>query len=103
MKTIISSLAVLAFTGAIGSAAAQDHNPAVKDSTAAHVEHAADGANSFTEDQAKGRIEKSGFSDVMDLKKDNNGHWIGWATKGGKKVHIALDYKGNITTLADKK
>jgi len=103
MKTIISSIAVAALFSGIGHAAAQDHNPAIKDSTVTQVSHAADGANSFTEDQAKGRIGKAGYRDITDLKKSDDGHWVGWATKDGKKAHIALDYKGNVTTVAGKK
>ena len=54
------------------------------------------GANSFTEDQAKGRIEDAGFSEVTELKKDDQGVWRGQATKDGKKTPVALDYQGNV-------
>lgn len=54
------------------------------------------GANSFTEDQAKGRIQDAGFSDVSKLTKDDQGIWRGQASKGGKNTTIALDYKGNV-------
>ena len=40
------------------------------------------GANSFTEGQAKSRIEASGYSNVSELKKDDNGVWRGQAIKG---------------------
>ena len=33
------------------------------------------GANSFTEGQAKSRIEEKGFKNVSDLKKDDAGVW----------------------------
>jgi len=55
------------------------------------------GANSFTESQAKSRIEAAGYSDVSGLAKDTNGVWRGKAAKAGKNVDVALDYQGNIT------
>lgn len=54
------------------------------------------GANSFTEDQAKGRIQDAGFADVSKLTKDDQGIWRGQATKNGKNTTVALDYKGNV-------
>ncbi|MFA6154208.1 DUF4142 domain-containing protein [Mesorhizobium sp.] len=58
------------------------------------------GANSFTEDQAKGRIQDAGFADVSALTKDDQGIWRGQATKDGKKVDVALDYQGNVVAGA---
>jgi hypothetical protein len=54
------------------------------------------GANSFTESQARSRIEDRGFTNVSGLKKDDQGIWRGTATKDGKAVAVALDYKGNV-------
>ncbi len=54
------------------------------------------GANSFTESQAKARIEANGFSNVSGLKKDDGSIWRGTAMKDGKSVSVALDYQGNI-------
>jgi hypothetical protein len=54
------------------------------------------GANSFTEGQAKSRIESAGFSAVSDLKKDDAGVWRGKASKGGKQVSVSLDFQGNV-------
>jgi putative membrane protein len=54
------------------------------------------GANSFTEDQAKGRIQDAGFADVSKLTKDDQGIWRGQANKDGKNTTVALDYKGNV-------
>ena len=39
------------------------------------------GANSFTEGQAKSRIEEKGFKNVSDLKKDDAGVWRGRLTR----------------------
>lgn len=55
------------------------------------------GANSFTEGQAKSRLEQNGYSNVSALKKDDNGVWKGSATHSGAKVNVSVDYRGNIT------
>ncbi|AMJ63904.1 PepSY domain-containing protein [Bosea sp. PAMC 26642] len=54
------------------------------------------GANSFTEGQAKSRLEANGYSAVMDLKKDDQGVWRGKATHEGKSTAVSIDYRGNI-------
>jgi hypothetical protein len=54
------------------------------------------GANSFTENQARERIEKAGLTQVTDLKKDDQGIWRGRAMMGGKQTDVALDYRGNV-------
>lgn len=54
------------------------------------------GANSFTEGQARGRIEDRGFSQVTDLKLDSQGVWRAKAMHDGKSVEIAMDYQGNV-------
>jgi hypothetical protein len=56
------------------------------------------GANSFTEAQAKARIEQAGFSKVTGLRKEGDGIWRATATKGDARVNVALDFRGNVTT-----
>jgi hypothetical protein len=56
------------------------------------------GANSFTEGQARSRIEAAGFADVSGLEKDDQGIWRGRATRGGQQVGVALDFQGNVST-----
>jgi hypothetical protein len=55
-----------------------------------------EGANSFTEAQAKDRIAEAGYTDVKDLKLDGKGIWRASGMKDGKAVSIALDYQGDI-------
>jgi hypothetical protein len=55
------------------------------------------GSNSFTEGQAKSRIESNGFSNVSELRKDDQGVWRGKAMKDGKSVTVSLDFQGNVT------
>jgi sporulation protein YlmC with PRC-barrel domain len=74
-----------------------DSQPTVTASTNANAETPPfPGANSFTETQARSRIEDHGFTAVSDLRKDDQGIWRGTAMKDGKSVSVALDYKGNI-------
>jgi hypothetical protein len=54
------------------------------------------GRNSFTEGEARNRIEKFGYSNVTGLTKDADGIWRGTATKNGATGDVALDYQGNI-------
>ena len=54
------------------------------------------GANSFTEGQAKSRIESSGYTNVSELKKDDSGVWRGKAMKDGRSINVSLDFQGNV-------
>ena len=54
-------------------------------------------SNSFTEGQAKGHIENAGYSNVTGLTKTPDGLWTAKATKGGKTVEVAVDFKGAVT------
>jgi hypothetical protein len=77
------------------AAAAGDRNQAVA-TTGANAPQPAKGANSFSDGEARRRIESRGYSTVADLKKDGDGVWRGSAMKDGAKVGVWLDYKGNI-------
>ena len=55
------------------------------------------GANSFTEGQAKSRLETNGYSNVSELAKDQQGVWRGKASKGGKTMDVSVDFQGNVT------
>jgi putative membrane protein len=54
------------------------------------------GANSFTEAQARSRVESRGYTNVSSLMKDEQSIWRGKASKDGKDVSIAVDYQGNV-------
>jgi protein CpxP len=54
------------------------------------------GANSFTEGQARSRIEAQGFSNVTDLRKDDQGIWRGKAMRNGQSTGVAIDYRGTV-------
>ncbi|MDP3545104.1 MAG: hypothetical protein Q8S29_02875 [Phreatobacter sp.] len=55
------------------------------------------GANSFTEGQARGRFEDAGITGVTDLTKDDNGIWRGRGQWNGRAVTVGLDFRGNIS------
>lgn len=56
------------------------------------------GANSFTEGQAKARMEERGYTQLTDIRKDDQGIWRAKGMKDGRSVGVALDYQGNIVT-----
>lgn len=55
-----------------------------------------EGRNSFTEGQAKSRIEGAGYTEVSALKKDDSGVWRGKASKDGSVKDVSLDFEGNV-------
>jgi putative membrane protein len=75
--------------------------PAVTTTDTANPAAPVPGANSFTEDQAKDRIQDAGFSGVSKLTKDDQGIWRGQASKDGKTTSVALDYQGNVVAGAN--
>lgn len=77
------------------------NNPALAtDEAVAEREAAApaSGANSFTQDQARERIEAAGYTNVSGLVQDPNGVWRGNASIAGQSQVVILDYQGNIST-----
>ncbi|PPQ39529.1 PepSY domain-containing protein [Rhodopila globiformis] len=105
MKSVILGVATaailaggpcLAETTQNGQAAASgDTNQAVA-TTNANAPTPARGANSFTMNEAKSRLEKQGFSNVSNLHKDHNDIWRGKAEKNGMTDSVWVDYKGNV-------
>ena len=90
------------FSLAAGVAVAQPANPNANTPAISSTKSEANpnapvkGANSFTEGQAKSKIEANGFSDVSALAKDNDGVWRGKAMRDGKAVTVSLDFQGNV-------
>lgn len=62
----------------------------------AGLEH---GANSFTEGQARRRIEDHGYTNVGQLNKDQNSIWQAEAMKNGQRVRVGVDFRGNVAEL----
>jgi len=75
----------------------QSNTPAVNTpNTSANPGAPVPGANSFTEAQAKSRIESNGYTSLSGLQKDAQGVWRGTATKDGRSVSVSLDFQGNV-------
>ncbi len=106
MSKLRLGVAALALVYGIGMACAQTTtqtpsgnatSPATEDRTNVKTDTPPlSGANSFTESQARDRINAAGFQDVKDLKKDDQGVWRAVAKKGDTQVNVALDYRGNV-------
>ncbi|MGE0022920.1 MAG: PepSY domain-containing protein [Hyphomicrobium sp.] len=47
----------------------------------------------FTEVQARQHLMHLGYSEVSELSKDEDGKWVGTATKDGQKRIVAVDIK----------
>ena len=78
-------------------------NPAVATDEAKAEREAsapAQGANSFTEAQARDHATKAGYMEVGALTQAADGTWQGTAMKDGASVTIAVDYQGNVTPTA---
>lgn len=100
MKKLILSAALLAATAHFAHAQTQPSSdvqaPAIVTPDTANPTAPVEGANSFTEAQAKERIQDAGFQNVSALVKAETGIWQGKATKDGKEVVVSLDYQGNV-------
>jgi len=97
LRYLVAASALASLAGGAGAQThAGSHNPAIKDGSPQMTAAPAKGANSFTEDQARGRFAKAGYGAISKLTKQD-GVWQGTATKGGKRATVMLDYKGNVT------
>lgn len=93
---LISASALSAHAQTTPAANSSGDTPAVATPDTKNATAPVEGANSFTQDQAKSRIETAGFSDVKNLMKDDKSIWMAAGMKDGKPVNVALDYRGNI-------
>ncbi len=57
-----------------------------------------EGANSFTEEQARDRAVAWNVTDVSALTLDEKGVWRGTGKVDGADVSVGVDYKGNVVT-----
>ena len=102
MKTVRLSLFALTLAlGVMGVALAQTSAPAPAPATPIPAAPSATtppvpGANSFTEGEARSRIEASGYTNVTDLQKDSQSIWRGKAMKDGNSVNVSLDFQGHV-------
>ena len=95
MKHVILTSIFCAMTTA-GAMGQTPTTPPPSSPTAPETNAPQPGANSFTEAQAKSRLEANGCTAVTDLKKDSSGVWRAKATLAGQPVNVGLDYRGNV-------
>jgi hypothetical protein len=96
---------IVAFIGLLAASAASAQTPAaqpgpnnnaVNSSGQNNSDKPVAGRNSFTEGQARSKIEDAGYTSVTELKKDDNGVWRGRASKGGSATAVSVDFQGNV-------
>ena len=63
---------------------------------ALHSPRLESGASSFTDGHVKSRLEAAGYTNVTELRKDEQGIWRGKAMKDGRQVNVGVDFKGTI-------
>ena len=98
-STLILCTAMLLGTSAFAQnppAKSGPNNNAVNSSGQNNSNAPVAGSNSFTEGQAKSKIEAAGYSNVSGLQKDDNGVWRGKADKAGTKADVSVDFQGNV-------
>lgn len=94
--TCIGLLAATAASAQNPPAQPGPNNKAINSSDQNNSNAPVAGRNSFTEGQAKSKIEDAGYTNVSDLKKDDNGVWRGKASKGGSSAEVSVDFQGNV-------
>ncbi|TAI61349.1 PepSY domain-containing protein [Bradyrhizobium sp. Leo170] len=98
---VLLATAVLSASPAMGQnrpAQSGPNNSAVNSSGQNNSSAPVAGRNSFTEGQAKSRIEEAGYSNVTSLKKDDDGVWRAKANKGGSPTNVSVDFQGNVNS-----
>lgn len=97
---LVATTLALALNGTVAFAQAPaqsgPQNPAIDTTSGNNSNMPVKGANSFTLSEARSHIEGKGYSHISMLKKDNSGVWRGMAMKDGQKVHVSLDFQGNV-------
>ena len=97
-KLIFVAIAALAYTTAgLAQADPVKSTSAIKPAHTVNDGAAEAGHNSFTQQQAREHIAKSGYAKVSALAKGGDGVWRGTAHQHGHTVKVALDFKGNVT------
>jgi len=94
--TTVNGTTVVEATGGVNDSGVLKLTKAINSQSGNNPGAPVAGANSFTEGQAKSRIESKGFSNVSGLKKDDKGVWRGTAMRDGKSVDVSLDFEGNV-------
>jgi putative membrane protein len=97
-RIILAAVAGFALAGSASAQTATKSTRVIKETHTVNDGGPRNGANSFTEAQARGHIQNAGFTHVSALTKGDDGIWRGTARKRGRTVKVGLDYKGNVST-----
>lgn len=95
---LVCATAVSAYAQTTTVPATDGETPAVATPDTTNTTAPVEGANSFTEAQAKERIEAAGYTGLTGLKLDDKGVWQATAMKDGKSMSVAMDYQGNVVS-----
>jgi hypothetical protein len=104
LHQVESALATLCIAALMTTAAAAQNQPAKSGPNNNDVNSAGQNNSNApvagrNEGQAKSKIESAGYSNVSDLKKDDNGVWRGKASKGGSATQVSVDFQGNVNAI----
>ena len=99
LSLALASLSGMAFAQSSATERTTTTPPAISNPSNAAKTTAAPvaGKNSFTEGEAKKRLEDHGYTQVSELSKDTQSIWHAKAMKAGRTAMVSLDYQGNIT------
>jgi len=91
MKAILTGIAVAAMAGA--AVAQTEQRPA---SDPLSVKPITSEGRTTDQDMVRSQIERKGYTDVSDLKRDSTGVWHARAKNGSEMVDITVDKGGRI-------
>lgn len=97
MRTLAVTLTALSLLAACGKPSDEPDNPPVDTTPSADAGTTAAGASSFTEAQARSAIEGAGYTDVTELTQNDQGVWVGKASKNGAATTVSVDYRGSVS------
>lgn len=83
--------------GPVVSSSETPRNPAVDTADQDAQGALTQGANSFTEAQAREAIEKQGYTGIGVLNQNEAGIWSAPATRDGVQATVSVDYKGVVS------
>ena len=97
MKHVVATVAAMVATGgiAIAQTSPPTGTPTVPATPPAGMPGTPQTANS-----AKAQIEASGYTNVKDLKRQQDGSWEARATKNNEEVAVSVDPTGNVTQMS---
>jgi len=97
MKHVVASVAAMVAAGGIAIA---QTSPPTGTPTGPATPPAGMPGTPETANSAKAQIEASGYTNVKDLKRQQDGSWQARATKNNEEVAVMVDATGNVTQMS---